>query len=679
MSLQLAAQRLAAQGRGGDTTLVHMNPKEVAGLQALALRGGTSLTINPQTGLPEALKLKDLLPAALGFALGPAGFGLMSSFGAAATVGGLTALTSGSLSKGLMAGMGAYGGASLGEGLMGAGIGAAQDTAMAGLGEGASQAARNEAAAAATREFAAKGAMERLGSGLSASAANPSSLVSSLGGGSKALQAGYMLAAPIMADQAVQTTTKAPALDTGYIRPYTGWDPNTLSFRAEKPIKASEVRMSDGGSTSLRTSQEALDYLMGKTPPRKANPVIVQGFNGPNEITGKGGKYVYDSATGTYKFVADTTQSTATGSIVNPYSGGYGGGYGGGSGDSAPGPDTTGEGPTGVSATSSPGFAGSIANGLGLAIAVAQNALGLTPSQSPASVVDVNDATNSSSSKDSADQAGSGPTATGGPSGTGAAASAAGHAAADAAAAAGHGAAAQAAAGQAAADAILGGASPAAAAQLGADAAASASGGTTGPGSATGIGVGSSTGINAMDAQSDAAASTSGTTSLGDLGGLALGVEGGPSDGGGTVGGMDMGTGDGFAKGGLFKLARGGMQSNAFVVPADVVSALGNGSTKAGLSALNAQLSKMAGGGATLIQGPGDGLSDSISTNIDGRKRARVADGEAYISPQVVQRLGGGSVDKGSAKLYKMMDKIRQQAHGKKTQQRPVKADRVLA
>ena len=155
MSLQLAAQRLAAQGRGGDTTLVHMNPKEVAGLQALALRGGTSLTINPQTGLPEALKLKDLLPAALGFALGPAGFGLMSSFGAAATVGGLTALTSGSLSKGLMAGMGAYGGASLGEGLMGAGIGAAQDTAMAGLGEGASQAARNEAAAAAATKAAA--------------------------------------------------------------------------------------------------------------------------------------------------------------------------------------------------------------------------------------------------------------------------------------------------------------------------------------------------------------------------------------------------------------------------------------------------------------------------------------------------------------------------------------------
>jgi hypothetical protein len=54
---------------------------------------------------------------ALGFALGPAGFGVMSSLGAAATVGGLTALTSGSLAKGLSAGFGAYGGAGLGESL----------------------------------------------------------------------------------------------------------------------------------------------------------------------------------------------------------------------------------------------------------------------------------------------------------------------------------------------------------------------------------------------------------------------------------------------------------------------------------------------------------------------------------------------------------------------------------
>jgi hypothetical protein len=48
------AQNLADKGRKGDSMLVHMTPDEVAGLQALAQQMGGSLTINPQTGLPEA-------------------------------------------------------------------------------------------------------------------------------------------------------------------------------------------------------------------------------------------------------------------------------------------------------------------------------------------------------------------------------------------------------------------------------------------------------------------------------------------------------------------------------------------------------------------------------------------------------------------------------------------------
>lgn len=51
---------LARQGRGGDSMLVHMRPDEVAGMQRMARQAGTSMTINPQTGLPEAFKLKDL-------------------------------------------------------------------------------------------------------------------------------------------------------------------------------------------------------------------------------------------------------------------------------------------------------------------------------------------------------------------------------------------------------------------------------------------------------------------------------------------------------------------------------------------------------------------------------------------------------------------------------------------
>ena len=116
-----AAHKAQSAGRGQDTMLVHMTPGEVKGLQALAMAHGGSLTINPETGLPEAGFLSSILPLVAGFALGPAGFGVMSSLGAGATVGALTGIATGSLKKGLMAGLGAYGGAGLGEGLIGAG------------------------------------------------------------------------------------------------------------------------------------------------------------------------------------------------------------------------------------------------------------------------------------------------------------------------------------------------------------------------------------------------------------------------------------------------------------------------------------------------------------------------------------------------------------------------------
>jgi hypothetical protein len=111
--------------------LVHMTPSEVHGLQALAMKHGGSLTVNPDTGLPEANFLKSLLPMLAGFALNAFVPGLGSAIGGALgtsaavgtgiAVGGITGLATGSLSKGLMAGLGAYGGAGLGEGLMGAG------------------------------------------------------------------------------------------------------------------------------------------------------------------------------------------------------------------------------------------------------------------------------------------------------------------------------------------------------------------------------------------------------------------------------------------------------------------------------------------------------------------------------------------------------------------------------
>ena len=137
MSLHVLANHMATHGRGPDSMLVHMSPQEVQSLQELAMKNGGSLTINPETGLPEAGFLDSILPIIAGIALGPAGFGLMSAGMAGLAVGGVTALATGSLEKGLMAGMGAYGGAGLTGALAGAG--------EASLGVAASEAAQQEA------------------------------------------------------------------------------------------------------------------------------------------------------------------------------------------------------------------------------------------------------------------------------------------------------------------------------------------------------------------------------------------------------------------------------------------------------------------------------------------------------------------------------------------------------
>lgn len=128
MSIQSLAQKLQSEGRNGDSLLVHMTPSEVGGLQALAKASGGSLTVNPKTGLVEANFLESILPTVLGVGLSfiPGVGPLM----AAGLVGGGTALATGNIEKGLLAGLGAYGGAGLGGAISAAGAPAAAASAM---------------------------------------------------------------------------------------------------------------------------------------------------------------------------------------------------------------------------------------------------------------------------------------------------------------------------------------------------------------------------------------------------------------------------------------------------------------------------------------------------------------------------------------------------------------------
>jgi hypothetical protein len=117
MTPRHAAVGLASLGRRGDSTLVHMAPREVEALDRLGARYGKRITRNPDTGLPEAFDFLNLLPAAVGLVtapfLGPIGAALASGV----TAGAKTAAQGGglgdiALSAGI-SGMGSFAGSGL--------------------------------------------------------------------------------------------------------------------------------------------------------------------------------------------------------------------------------------------------------------------------------------------------------------------------------------------------------------------------------------------------------------------------------------------------------------------------------------------------------------------------------------------------------------------------------------
>lgn len=83
------AKQVANKGRGGDSTLLHIQPEELAGIAALL---GDNLTINPETGLPEAFSWKKLLGA---IGLGAAAVGVTALTGGLGTGLGVKALSAG--------------------------------------------------------------------------------------------------------------------------------------------------------------------------------------------------------------------------------------------------------------------------------------------------------------------------------------------------------------------------------------------------------------------------------------------------------------------------------------------------------------------------------------------------------------------------------------------------------
>lgn len=336
MSLQIAAKHLAAHGRGPDTTLVHMAPKEVASLQDLAQRHGGSLTTNPHTGLPEAGFLESLLPMALG--AGAMMLPGMQGVGAGyigAGIGALQGLRTGSLKQGLLAGLGAYGGASMAGGLLGSGAMdagslaeakelqiAQTDAANKALGARAQQEAAQRAAeltaqiqqqqAAALANQSSKSFMENLssnfstaGKGLSRGFGNFSNSVGMVPGSIGLKTALGAAAIPALMSAYDDGNSGVPAQKTNdadlgaYAKSGAQFNPNWVGpyeskvpggeYTYARPYYGAEggaVGMADGGVTGMATGgvpqrdayQEYMDYYNNSFPAVSKETVTTSPF-----------------------------------------------------------------------------------------------------------------------------------------------------------------------------------------------------------------------------------------------------------------------------------------------------------------------------------------------------------------------------------------------------------------
>lgn len=549
MSLHPIAEAVRSQGRNGDSMLVHMTPGEVAALQRMAEANGGTLTINPETGQPEAFFLASLLPTIAG-ALAPslAGAGgimgtlfgtpLMSSL----TIGGITGLLTGDMEQGLMAGLGAYGGYGLGQSLMGAGAATAAPSVT-------------PAASAAPQANAAIGAAGRppIPGLQGAPAVMPKAAIPAMPDASTLNQMGGFATHGGLGD-----------LSSGLV------DPTQLALGDREGALAEAARLYQTDPGGFYKATQGL-------PTHAYGQVSRAALGGPKTTLAPelyGGKAT----------VQTLEQALAAGD------------------------------PSGF-ATQSPmqaalSQAGASVGEMGTGI---QNVLaGKTPGGAMGFL------------KDNAMDIGMA-------------------------------------------------AAPMVSAALKKDDKEEEVKKDTEQYYYPGMTLGRATPEQVAAQRASFGAPEAGlpysTREVTYFPGFSYGERKTRNVAGGGL--MDM------ADGGVASYKAGGLKKDSFIIPADVLAALGNGSNNAGLAALNKMLAKVGAPRAEKIDGPGDGMSDSIPTSIEGKQPARVAKDEAYVPTEAVRRLGGGDVKKGAKKLYNLMARVRKAAHGDDKQQRKVNPDRL--
>ena len=261
--------------------LVHMSPGEVAGLQSLAETHGTSLTINPKTGLPEAFKLKSILPMIAGavatFFTGGAAAPWMAALAGAGT-GALTGDKNQSLLMRMGLGaLGGWGGGGIGSALANAGKNAA-GTALTSAG----QAAAKEAGAGGISQVvptAVKVGQTAAQTAQAAGVTSPAALEALKGAAGSLTQPAVGTSAAKLAGLGLKNIVSNPTLIGGQALKELGM---TKAFAAVAPITAAAPPTLKG-SKEVPPEYQMYSYNQGKQNPNFGKP----GHEGEPPILGQ--------------------------------------------------------------------------------------------------------------------------------------------------------------------------------------------------------------------------------------------------------------------------------------------------------------------------------------------------------------------------------------------------------
>lgn len=339
-----AAQYLSSKGRGEDSQLIHMMPSEIEALQQLAQQHGGSLTINPETGLPEAGWLGNILkvaaPVALSFVpgVGPLAAGIGGAFGATGALasgigmglltGGVTALATGSLKQGLGAGvMGGIMG-----GLTAPSTAAAQTANMATT---SGVDAATKAAALQAQNTAVNTGLNQAGTSMmtnpsilnaatapvAQTVSNPLTGVSNWWGGlSGKEKLGYGLAGTaglgILGD-AMTPKQKEVAVDKGSVRPYT----YASTQASPSPYPTGPIYDASGNPILAKKEQNYFNQGFTALPAYKAADGGLMAAGGLGNMYPQSQQYANDYATPIHNPISTEVLNSGYEQNTNPYTG----------------------------------------------------------------------------------------------------------------------------------------------------------------------------------------------------------------------------------------------------------------------------------------------------------------------------------------------------------------------